>query len=235
MELSVRIILWDVYSLFLAVRPIFSAVNQVKKLKGPTILEASEPLHEELIGQELQGKNIGLLGLGAIGKQVGRMRYELGMDVLGYARSEHDLAFATQVSLEELLRQSDFVVIHLPLTEETKELLDDKTLSLMKKGARLLKFGRSQLVENEALLKALDEERLAQYITDFPQEAFIGHSKIVMLPYIGGNTHEAIKDGEQLASQHLRNFLLFGTVRDSVNFPNARLLFQSPYRLTLFY
>lgn len=222
-------------SLFLAVRPIFTAVSQVKTLQGPNMLEEAEATRETLVGQELQGKTIGILGLGAIGKQVGRICYELGMDVLGYARKDHDLSFVTQVGLEELLRQSDFVVVLLPLTDETRYLLTDKTLGLMKAGASLLNFGRDQIVDNQALLRAIDKGDLAQYITDFPQEAFIDHAQIVMLPHIGGNTHEAIKDGEQMASRHLRNFLLYGTVRDSVNFPNARLLFQSPYRLTLFY
>lgn len=222
-------------SLFLAVRPIFTAVSQVKKLEGPNILAEAEAQREDLIGQELQGKTIGILGLGSIGKQVGRICYELGMDVLGYARRDHDLSFVTQVGLEELLRQSDFVVVLLPLTDETRHLLTDERLALMKDGARLFNFGRDQIVDNQALLRAIDKGDLTQYITDFPQEEFIDHDQIVMLPHIGGNTHEAIKDGEQMASRHLRNFLLFGTVRDSVNFPNARLLFQSPYRLTLFY
>lgn len=222
-------------SLFLAVRPIFTAVSQVKKLEGPNILAEAEAQREDLIGQELQGKTIGILGLGSIGKQVGRICYELGMDVLGYARRDHDLSFVTQVGLEELLRQSDFVVVLLPLTDETRHLFTDERLALMKDGARLFNFGRDQIVDNQALLRAIDKGDLTQYITDFPQEEFIDHDQIVMLPHIGGNTHEAIKDGEQMASRHLRNFLLFGTVRDSVNFPNARLLFQSPYRLTLFY
>ncbi|WP_314060720.1 NAD(P)-dependent oxidoreductase [uncultured Vagococcus sp.] len=222
-------------SLFLAVRPIFTAVSQVKKLEGPNILAEAEAQREDLIGQELQGKTIGILGLGSIGKQVGRICYELGMDVLGYARRDHDLSFVTQVGLEELLRQSDFVVVLLPLTDETRHLFTDERLALMKDGARLFNFGRDQIVDNQALLRAIDKGNLTQYITDFPQEEFIDHDQIVMLPHIGGNTHEAIKDGEQMASRHLRNFLLFGTVRDSVNFPNARLLFQSPYRLTLFY
>ncbi|MBP1042603.1 hydroxyacid dehydrogenase [Vagococcus sp. BWB3-3] len=224
-----------VASLLIAVRPIFTAVKQVKELRGSHILAESEAIREKLIGHELQGKTVGILGLGSIGKQVGRICYELGMDVLGYARSPHDLSFLTQVALTELLKQSDFIVILLPLTAETNHLLNDKAFNLMKSGTCLLNFGRDQIVDNQALLAAIDQGKIAQYITDFPQAEFIGHDKIIMLPHIGGNTHEAIKDGEQMASRHLRNFLLYGTVRDSVNYPNARLLFQAPYRLTLFY
>ncbi len=160
----------------------------------------SEAIREKLIGHELQGKTVGILGLGAIGKQVGRICYELGMDVLGYARSPHDLSFLTQVALTELLKQSDFIVILLPLTAETNHLLNDKAFNLMKSGTCLLNFGRDQIVDNQALLAAIDQGKIAQYITDFPQEEFIGHDKIIMLPHIDGNTYEAIKDGEQMAS-----------------------------------
>ncbi|WP_035054044.1 NAD(P)-dependent oxidoreductase [Carnobacterium pleistocenium] len=221
--------------LFLTVRQVAKAAEMVQTLKGSDILIQAESKRSDYIGQELQGKTIGLLGMGAIGTQIARNCYDLGMDVLGYARRDHDIDYVNQVNLDELLRLSDFVVVILPLTNETKDLLTEEKLSLMKKGAYLLNFGREPIVNSKGLLKVLDDEILAGYITDFPQEEYLGHPKILMLPHIGGTTQEALKGGDRLAVRALRNFLLFGTVRESVNFPATRLVFQSPYRITIFY
>lgn len=222
-------------SLFLAVRPVVAASDMVQSLDGADILAQAEAKRSDYIGQELQGKTIGLLGLGAIGTQVARTCYELGMEVLGFARRDHDLDYLTQVELDELLRASDFVVVMLPLTEETDNLLTEEKLRQMKRGANLFNFGREPIVNSKGLLKVLEEEHLAGYITDFPQEEYLGNKKIVMLPHIGGSTQEALQGGGRLAVRALRNFLLFGTVRESVNFPTVRLVFRSPYRLTIFY
>ena len=221
--------------LFLTVRPVATAAEMVRTLKGPDILGQAESKRSDYVGQELQGKTIGLLGMGAIGTQIARSCYDLGMEVLGYARREHDIDYVNQVDLDELLHLSDFVVVVLPLTNETKDLLTGEKLSQMKKGAYLLNFGRDPIVNSTGLLKVLQDETIAGYITDFPQEEYLGHSNILMLPHIGGTTQEALKGGDRLAVRALRNFLLFGTVRESVNFPATRLVFQSPYRLTIFY
>ncbi|MGG5357723.1 MULTISPECIES: NAD(P)-dependent oxidoreductase [unclassified Enterococcus] len=221
--------------LLTAVRPIFQAQEMVQSLSGPGLLEQAEAKRSAFVGQELQGKTVGLLGLGAIGKEVARICYELGMDVLGYSRNTPNLEYIEQVSLENVLRYSDFVIVMLPLTEETKYLLNKERLSLMKKEAVLINVGRGEIVQNEHLLEILNEEKLSRYITDFPNELFLGNEKVFMLPHIGGSTQEALADSSRAAIQALRNFLLFGTVRDSVNFPSVRLVFRSPYRLTVFY
>ncbi|MBM6615028.1 hydroxyacid dehydrogenase [Desemzia sp. RIT804] len=221
--------------LLLTVRPVTAAAEMVRTLNGPDILMQSESKRSAYIGQELQGKTIGLLGLGAIGTQIARNCYDLGMEVLGYARRNHDIDYVNQVNLDELLRLSDFVVIVLPLTDETKNLLTEEKLRQMKKGAYLLNFGRGPIVNSTGILKVLQDETIAGYITDFPQEEYLGHPNILMLPHIGGTTQEALKGGDRLAVRALRNFLLFGTVRESVNYPATRLVFQSPYRLTIFY
>lgn len=221
--------------MLLTVRPVVQSTRMVQKLDGEDILSQAEKNRSDYVGQELQGKTIGLLGLGAIGKLIARSCYELGMDVLGYARRQHDLDYVDQVNLDELLRQSDFVVVVLPLTEETRDLLNEENMRKMKKTAHLLNFGRGAIVNSEAVMNLLYEDVFAGYITDFPQKEFQGQEKIIMLPHIGGTTQEALEGGDRLAVQALRNFLLFGTVRGSVNFPFVRLIFRSPYRLTLFY
>ncbi|SJN27727.1 D-3-phosphoglycerate dehydrogenase [Marinilactibacillus psychrotolerans 42ea] len=159
----------------------------------------------------------------------------MGMEVLGYARRDQGLDFLEQVDLDELLRQSHFVVIALPLTDETRGLLSEERLRQMKQGAYLFNFGRGPIVDAEGMLAVLEEDSLSGYYTDFPEEAYLGNDKVVMLPHIGGNTQEALEGGERLARKALSDFLIYGTVRDSVNFPEARQLFHLPYRVTLFY
>lgn len=207
----------------------------VQTLSGEDILIQAEARREAFIGRELQGKVIGIVGLGAIGVQIARSAYDLGMEVLGYARRDQGLDFLEQVDLDELLRQSHFVVIALPLTDETRGLLSEERLRQMKQGAYLFNFGRGPIVDAEGMLAVLEEDSLSGYYTDFPEEAYLGNDKVVMLPHIGGNTQEALEGGERLARKALSDFLIYGTVRDSVNFPEARQLFHLPYRVTLFY
>lgn len=222
-------------SLFSAVRPIMPAAEMVQTLHGPDIHAQAEARRDEFIGRELQGKILGVIGLGSIGTQIVRSCYDLGMEVLGYARRDLDLDYVEQVDLDELLRQSHFIVIALPLTEETKGLLSEDRLLQVKKGAYLFNFGRGPIVDATGMLAALNEEIIDGYYTDFPEESYLGHEKVMMLPHIGGNTQEALEGGERLARKALSDFLLYGTVRDSVNFPPARQLFHSPYRMTVFY
>lgn len=221
--------------LFAAVRPINQAAEMVQTLKGSDILVQAEARRDEYIGRELQGKVIGVIGLGSIGTQIARSCYDLGMEVLGYARRDKGLDYVEQVDLDELLKQSHHVVVALPLTDETRGLLSEERLRQMKKGAYLYNFGRGPIVEATGVLAALKEEIITEYYTDFPEEAYLGNDKVVMLPHIGGNTQEALEGGERLARKALNDFLIYGTVRDSVNFPPARQLLHLPYRVTLFY
>lgn len=222
-------------SLFRAVRPLNEAAEMVQTLKGSDILKQAEERRSEFVGRELQGKVVGVIGLGSIGSQIAKSCFELGMEVLGHARRDRGLDYVEQVGLDDLLRQSDFVVISIPLTDETRGLISEEKLLLMKSNAFLLNFGRGPIVDTDGLLSVLEQGEFAGYITDFPEEKLLGHPRITMLPHIGGNTQEALEGGERLASKALVDFLLYGTVRDSVNFPGARQLFHSPFRVTLFY
>lgn len=221
--------------LFLTVRPVVAAAEMVRTLKGPDILTQAESKRSPYVGQELRSKTVGLLGLGAIGTKIAKSCYDLGMEVVGYDKRDADIDYVNQVDLDEVLRCSDFVVVVLPLTDETTNLLTEEKLHQMKKGAYLLNFGRGPIVNSTGVLKVLQDEIIAGYITDFPQEEYLEHPNILMLPHIGGTTQEALKDGDQLALSALSDYLLFGTVKESVNFPTTQLVFQSPYRLTIFY
>lgn len=223
-------------SLLNSVRPIEKAANAVQNLTGEGILEQAEQIRNDYIGGELAGKTVGILGLGTIGEQVARACFNLGMDVIGYARHPRNQNYFEQVyKLEELLPRADFVVILLPLTDETNGLFNSEAFSTMRKEAVLLNFGRGEIVNNEALLTALANEQLKTYISDFPNEELLQNPKIKLLPHMGGTTGKALQDGAMVAMRNMRDFLIYGTVRQSVNFPDIFLPFTAPTRLTIFY
>ncbi|WP_235720549.1 NAD(P)-dependent oxidoreductase [Liquorilactobacillus vini] len=137
--------------------------------------------------------------------------------------------------IEEILALADFVVILLPLTDQTRHFLTNRHFKLMKKTAFLLNFGRNQIVDNQALLTALANNEFAGYITDFPKTELQNQPKITLLPHLGGNTAEALTSSTNLALQSLLNFLASGTIQQAVNFPAVDLPFDSPQRITLYF
>lgn len=221
--------------LLLSSRPIIEASRMVQTLTGPNILEQAENKRSAYVGRELQGKTIGLLGLGAIGTKVALSCYSLGMDVLGYSIRDAQLDYVRQADLETVLSTSDYIVVMLPLTEDTKGLIDQANIEKMKKDAVLINVGRSEIVDKYAVMQALEKQHLAKYVTDFPEEEFLENDRILMLPHLGGSTQEALADSERLAVEALKDYLLFGTVREAVNYPSARMFFQAPFRFTIFY
>ena len=221
--------------LLLSSRPIIEASRMVQTLTGPNILEQAENKRSAYVGRELQGKTIGLLGLGAIGTKVALSFYSLGMDVLGYSIRDAQLDYVRQADLETVLSTSDYIVVMLPLTEDTKGLIDQANIEKMKKDAVLINVGRSEIVDKYAVMQALEKQHLAKYLTDFPEEEFLENDRILMLPHLGGSTQEAFADSGRLAVEALKDYLLFGTVREAVNYPSARMFFQAPFRFTIFY
>lgn len=221
--------------LLLSSRPIIEASRMVQTLTGPNILEQAENKRSAYVGRELQGKTIGLLGLGAIGTKVALSCYSLGMDVLGYSIRDAQLDYVRQADLETVLSTSDYIVVMLPLTEDTKGLIDQANIEKMKKDAVLINVGRSEIVDKYAVMQALEKQHLAKYVTDFPEEEFLENDRILMLPHLGGSTQEALADSGRLAVESLKDYLLFGTVREAVNYPSARMFFQAPFRFTIFY
>lgn len=222
-------------SLLLSVRPLLDAMNMVQGLSGDNILEQAEANRGDLVGEELAGKTVGVLGLGDIGDRVAQMCDQMGMEVLGYARTPRKKSYYEQVELDELLAESDFVVVLLPLSDATEKLLGKEEFAHMKDGAVLLNFGRGPIIDDQAVLEALDAGKLAKYISDFPNEQLLGHEKIILLPHIGGTTYNALEDGGRQAVKRIQNYLLYGTVEESVNFPHAKMELNSPLRLAIFY
>jgi D-3-phosphoglycerate dehydrogenase / 2-oxoglutarate reductase len=191
-------------------------------------------------GCELTGKTLGVVGLGAIGALVADIAIQLGMKVLGYDPAlSVDAAWrlANQVERQEnltsLIARSDYVTLHLPVLENTRNLIDRKIINYFKTGAVLLNYSRDALVDDGALLDGLNSGRLSCYVTDFPTPALVGHPKAILMPHIGASTDEAEDNCAVMAADQLRDFLENGNIRNSVNFPNLHLERSSGTRLAI--
>jgi D-3-phosphoglycerate dehydrogenase len=191
-------------------------------------------------GVELPGHTLGVVGLGKIGSLVADAAIRLGMNVLGYdPEITVDAAWSlpSQVrkaqSIEEVLRASDFVTLHVPLVEKTRHLVNAKNLEQMKHGAVLLNFSRDGVIEDAAVLKGLAAKRLRCYVTDFPSAQLIGAPGVVALPHLGASTSEAEDNCAVMVADQVREYLQHGTMENAVNFPDARMTRESPYRLAI--
>jgi D-3-phosphoglycerate dehydrogenase len=181
-------------------------------------------------GSEIAGKTLGIIGLGAIGSLVAEMAISLGMKVLGYDPAlSVDAAWRlpNQVrkieNLTALLVNSDFVSLHLPVLESTRNLIDATAVSNMRPGMCLLNFARDEIVDNQAVVDGLDKKRLRMYISDFPCNELIGRDDVILTPHIGASTDEAEENCAVMAADQLMDFLENGNIRNSVNFPNVTL------------
>lgn len=228
-----------IQNLFRCLRPLNGAVEMMKQLRvGPDedLQEAAEAKRVDFIGEELYGRTLGILGLGTIGQRLADACYHMGMQVIGYNRSFKNLRHVQQLdTIDEVLEQADFVVVLLPLTDDTRGLLSTKQFETMKDTAYLLNFGRGDIVDNQAVVSALNHNEFAGYVSDFPKTILQDHPKITLLPHLGGNTIEALTHSANLILQNLLDFLEYGTVRNSINFPRVDLPFMSNQRLTFFF
>jgi D-3-phosphoglycerate dehydrogenase len=191
-------------------------------------------------GRELPGHTLGVIGLGKVGSLVADVAIRLGMNVVGYdPHITVDAAWSlpSQVrkanSVEELLRASHFVSLHLPLVEKTKNLLNEKNLPLMKAGGVLLNFARDGIVDESALVKCLAAKHIRWYVTDFPSAKLIGRPGVVALPHLGASTGEAEDNSAVMVIDQLREYLENGGMQNAVNFPDALMPRESPYRLAI--
>ena len=189
-------------------------------------------------GVELPQHVLGIVGLGKIGSLVADAAIKLGMDVCGYdPEITVDAAWSlpSQVrkahSIEEVLRSSDFVTLHVPLLDATRNLMDARRIGLMKPGAVLLNFSRDGIVDNTAVLDALNAKKLKAYICDFPGSRFKGHPAVVATPHLGASTLEAEENCAIMVVDQVRDYLENGNIRNAVNFPEVVMPRESPYRL----
>ena len=200
--------------------------------------KAVEAGKKHYAGIELPGRTLGIVGLGAIGSLVADAAIKLGMEVIGYDPAiTVDAAWRlpSQVrkagSVEDLLKASDFVSLHVPLVDATRNLINTQRVALMKPGAVLLNFAREGVVDNDAALVALDEKRLHAYICDFPANRLKGRPDVVALPHLGASTAEAEENCAVMVAAQVSDYLENGNIENAVNFPNVRMARESAYRL----
>ena len=219
-------------ALFLTSRKVIPAIDWVKTLKGQG--DQVEKLIEKgkgaFAGPEIQGKTLGVVGLGAIGILVANAACQLGMEVYGYdpflsVDSAWHLSSAVHrsLSLEEIYAQCDYITLHLPQTSETKNMINGETLGKMKDSVRLLNFARGGLVDTDALLAALAQGKVAAYATDFPADAMIGVENIVAIPHLGASTPESEDNCARMAVDQLKDYLENGNILNSVNLPSVSM------------
>jgi D-3-phosphoglycerate dehydrogenase len=228
--------------LFIAARNLIAAHEYVRGLKeeGEALSKAVENGKKKFVGFELPGRALGVIGLGAIGVEVANAALGLGMKVIGFdpkitvERAWQLSAGVSQAnSIEQVLRDSDFITLHVPLTETTRRLINAKRLELVRPTTVLLNFARSEIVDEGALLDALNRGALATYVTDFPSVTLKAHPRAVCLPHLGASTAEAEENSAVMVVDNVRQYLEHGNVRHSVNFPEAVLPRSRPNRVAI--
>lgn len=227
-------------SLLVSVRPVLQGAAWVQNLSGENVEDQVEANKKAFAGTELEGKRLGVIGLGSIGAMVANDAYRLGMEVTGfdpYVSVDTAWNISRRVkraaSMEDIFTNCDFITVHVPLNDNTRHLIGMSEIMKMKKEAILLNFARGGLVDTDAVIQALEEGELTRYVTDFAEEKLLHNDKVLVLPHLGASTEEAEVNCAKMAARTLRKFLLTGDIKRSVNFPTVEMAFHSPYRFTI--
>ena len=228
--------------LLLASRDIIGGVEWAKGLKpGETsVAKQVEKGKGQFVGPEIQGKTLGVMGLGAIGVLVANAAEALGMKVIGYdpfLSVDNAWALSRSIqrsnSLEALLEQSDYVTIHIPLSDKTRNMIDESMLAKMKPSAALLNFSRAELCDAKAVAAALATGKLRRYVVDFPTEDVLNAPGVIALPHLGASTPESEDNCADMAAKQTRDYLMTGSIRNSVNLPACELAPAEKHRISV--
>jgi D-3-phosphoglycerate dehydrogenase len=230
-----------VAAMLLGARNLVPALSYVQSLTPSADFEKRvEDGKKQFAGFELPGRTLGVIGLGAIGGIVADTAIRLGMKVLGY---DPDItvdnawrlpaSVRRAASVEEVLKGSDFVTLHVPLNAKTRHLVNAERLALSKRGLVVLNFARDAVVDEDAVLASLADKRVRAYICDFPSPKLQGHPAVVALPHLGASTEEAEENCALMVVDQLRAFLEEGAIANAVNFPSVEMARESPHRIAI--
>ena len=228
--------------MLIAARNLGRAWGFARGLEGEDgeITKEVEKGKKQFVGFELPGKTLGVVGLGAIGVKVANAARALGMNVIGYdptitVESAWKLKAEVKqaISVDDLLSQSDFITFHVPLVDATRNMINAERLKLMKKGAVLLNFSRSGIINDEAAVDGLDSGQLYAYICDFPSNLLKDHPRCVTLPHLGASTAEAEDNCAVMVAEEIREFLENGNIANAVNFPSINLPRNGGFRIAV--
>lgn len=231
-----------IMSLIASSRNLFSAIQWTKTLAGrgeqvPSLVEAGK---KQFVGTEITEKKLGVIGTGSIGVLVANDASSLGMDVMAYdpyisvnAAWQLSRNVKRAMTMEEIFRECDYITVHVPLTEETKGILNRDSFEIMKENVHILNFSRGELVVEDDLEIALKEGKIKTYITDFPTDRILQMEGANALPHLGASTKEAEENCAVMAAKEIREYLETGNIRNSVNFPNTVMPYIGKKRFTV--
>lgn len=229
-------------AMLIGARNLCNARDYVKTLTetGTALNKSVEAGKKKFVGFELPGKTLGVIGLGAIGVEVANAALDLGMKVVGFdpaitVRNAWQLSSGVEQeeTLDQLFQHADFVTVHVPLIDATRNIVNADRLALMNDNAVLINFARSGVVDDDAAIVALDRGKLNAFVTDFPTPELIAHPKVVTLPHLGASTSEAEENCAIMVAENIKDYLENGNIRHSVNFPEARLPRLDAWRITV--
>lgn len=217
--------------MLLASRDIFGGINWLKEVKDEAdIAKMAEKQKKQYAGCELKGKKLGVIGLGAIGILVANTAVHFGMEVLGYDpyisvdaawKLSRDIKHIQNV--EDIYKECDYITIHVPLLDSTKKMINAEAIASMKENAVVLNFARDLLVDEEAIVKALAENKIKRYVSDFPNPTTAGNDKVILIPHLGASTAESEDNCAVMAVKEIKDFMENGNIRNSVNYPACDL------------
>ena len=228
-------------SLFLASRKITAGSKWCDTLKGngDGVSKLVEKGKGNFVGPEIMGKTLGVAGLGAIGIKVANAAKALGMTVIGYdpfisdaAKAALDEDITVTADLDDIFAAADYITLHAPLNDSTRGMIGKDNLAKCKDGVRVLNFSRGELVDNNDIIEALGNGKCAAYVTDFPTDDQLGVDGVIAIPHLGASTPEAEENCAVMAVCQLSDYLLYGNVKNSVNFPAVSLEKTAKVRLT---
>ncbi|MHC1747570.1 MAG: 3-phosphoglycerate dehydrogenase family protein [Cellulosilyticaceae bacterium] len=226
-------------AILLSARDIVGGINWASSLKSD-VAKQVEKGKNAFVGPEVLGKKLGVIGLGAIGVMVANSAQALGMEVIGYdPYISIDAAWGLSrhikhaASMDEILSESDYITIHVPLLDSTKHMLNAEALNKVKPGVRILNFSRDTLVDNDAIKQAIAVGSVTKYITDFPVDELVGNPQIITIPHLGASTPESEENCAVMAAKQLKDYLENGNIVNSVNFPQCEMSWNAGYRLTI--
>ena len=228
-------------AILIAARNIHRAMDYIHNLKSSDNLKSDiESVKKQYVGYELPNKTLGVIGLGSIGVKVANAGYNLGMKVLGFdpmITVDNAINLVPGVKkyndLNEVLKNVDILTIHIPYKNETKDFISEKEINLMKNSATIINLSREEIVNTDAVIKALDNKKLNTYVTDFPNESLLGNPDVLLLPHLGASTKEAETNCAVMVANSIKSYLESGDIINSVNFPDVSLVNDTKHRLTI--
>lgn len=216
-------------ALFLSSRKIVEGINWSNGLADgeKTVAEQVEKGKKAFGGCEILGKTLGVYGLGAIGRKITISAYALGMNVIGYDPylSPNDKIEGVKIlsSKEELFENSDYITLHVPLTNETRGLINEATISTMKDGVKIINCSRGEIVDSTAIINATKSKKVSCYVTDFPSSAVINQENVICIPHLGASTEEAEDNCAIMAAEQIVDYVENGNIVNSVNYPRLKV------------